>query len=343
MTYTLLNTVGSQNKNFSTMNYMITAPQKPAVKVSQSLDSNTTENDKKLNNDKTKKLLLGLGGLAVIGTTSVLIYNKMKKGKGVKNSSLESPLNKIKKTAKTEYQKLKEDILADFNENISDDLKVREGVTFNSSKDLEDFKDALKTGDDFSIEKYEKMRDDSYSAVKNKLIELQGDNEWLELRKQRKALLKNADAQDDQGTIEREKISIINDLMALKVDNSREHVFKNRNMMDVNDAYSIVRRDFGTLEEFNTEKAKVTKYDFGYDMGEGFFAGYKKLKVNDLFEEEQETYDFAQDNLNKIKNIFDEVIPKAKEDLHKKLSELAKNFRTSEVMQNVYNFTRKTA
>lgn len=78
-------------------------------------------------------------------------------------------------------------------------------------------------------------------------------------------------------------------------------------------------------------------------QGKGSLPGHKKLKVDDLFEEEHETFNFARDNLNKIRNIFENVIPKAKEDLHKKLNELALNFRTSEFMQNVYNFTRKSA
>ena len=85
------------------------------------------------------------------------------------------------------------------------------------------------------------------------------------------------------------------------------------------------------------------EYDFDFDAGEGFFAGHKPLVINDLFEDEQDTYNFARDNLNKIKNICTEVIPKAKEDLHKKLTELAQNFRTSEFIANLRNLTGKSA
>lgn len=354
MTNTLLNTVSSRNTNFLTMNYMLPAQQKlPAVQspvVNNDVTSSQApavnakpvpaQKEKLIKDDKTRSLLIGLGGLAVIGAGSVLLYNKLQKGKA---GSENSPLVQAKNKAKDEYKKLKENLLAEFNENLPEDLKVRKGVRFNSSKELEDFKEALKTGDDFSVEKYEKMQTGALSSVKSHLARLDSDGDWKELRKLRKTLIKSADAQDDAGKIAREKIYIINDLMAYKVDNSREQVFKNRNMMDVQDAFNLVRRDFGSLNEFNAEKAKVTKYDFDFDAGEGFFAGHKPLVINDLFEDEQDTYNFARDNLNKIKNICTEVIPKAKEDLHKKLTELAQNFRTSEFIANLRNLTGKSA
>lgn len=343
MSNTLLNTVGSRSTNFQLPNYKQPVTVNPTDRIKQ-LPSGTTgaENKTSGRGGKNDKLVLALGCLAVIGAGSYILYDIRKRGgKGLRSE--DSPLMQMKTKARNEYHKLKENVLAEFNENLPEELKVREGVTFNSSKELEEFKDALKTGDDFSIEKYERIRDNSSSIVKNKLAELQGDKEWIELRKLRKFLLKQAEAKDDKGAIAREKISIINDLMSFKVDTSREQVFKNRNMMDVNDAFGLIRRDFGSLDEFNTAKNEVTKYDFDFDLGEGFFAGHKKLKVDDLFEEEHETFNFARDNLNKIRNIFENVIPKAKEDLHKKLNELALNFRTSEFMQNVYNFTRESA
>lgn len=344
MSNTLLNTVGSRSTNFQIQNYRQPVTVNPTDQIKPLPSEQTSpENKGSGKGGKNDKLVLALGCLAVIGAGSYILYDIRKRGGKGLSGSADSPLMQMKTKARNEYYKLKENVLAEFNESLPEELKVRKGVTFNSSKELEDFKDALKTGDDFSIEKYERIRDNSSSTVKKRLAELQGDKDWVELRKLRKSLLKQAEAQDDNGTIAREKISIINDLMSFKVDTSREQVFKNRNMMDVNDAFGLIRRDFGSLDEFNTAKNEVTKYDFDFDLGEGFFAGHKKLKVDDLFEEEHETYNFARDNLNKIRNIFENVIPKAKEDLHKKLNELALTFRTSEFMQNVYNFTRKSA
>ncbi len=353
MTNTLLNTIGTGSRNFSNMNYMFPAQkdfsitQKQSTLPQQAVSQPAVENsataakkEKFIKDDKTKMLLAGLGGLAVIGAGAVLVYNRLKKGKASGTQS--SPLDAAKNKARDEFKKLKESMLEEFNENLPDELKVRTGVTFKSSKELEDFKEALKTGDDFSVEKYETMRAETSAKVKAQLQKLEGDSEWQELRKMRKTLIKSADAEDDAGKIAREKIYIINDLMAYKVDPSREQVFKNRNMIDVSDGFALVRRDFKSADEFYAEKEKVTKYDFDFDLGEGFFAGHKPLTINDLFEDEQDTYNFAKDNLKKIETICTEVIPKAKETLHQKLSELAQSFRTSEFIEKLHSFTRKS-
>lgn len=354
MTNTLLNTIGAGSRNFSNMNYMLPPQKDFFIAKKQSIlpqpaaslpavenPAPAAKKEKFIKDDKTKMLLAGLGGLAVIGAGAVLVYNRLKKGKASGTQS--SPLDAAKNKARDEFKKLKESMLDEFNENLPDELKVRTGVTFKSSKELEDFKEALKTGDDFSVEKYETMRAETSAKVKAQLQKLEGDSEWQELRKMRKALIKSADTQDDAGKIAREKISIINDLMSYKVDPSREQVFKNRNMMDVSDGFALVRRDFVSADEFYAKKEKVTKYDFDFDIGEGFFAGHKPLTINDLFEDEQDTYNFAKDNLKKIETICAEVIPKAKETLHQKLSELAQGFRTSEFIENLHSFTRKSA
>lgn len=175
MSNTLLNTVGSRSTNFQIQNYRQPVTVNPADRI-KPLPSEQTgaENKGSGKGGKNDKLVLALGCLAVIGAGSYILYDIRKRGGKGLSGSADSPLMHMKTKARNEYYKLKENVLAEFNESLPEELKVRKGVTFNSSKELEDFKDALKTGDDFSIEKYERIRDNSSSTVKKKTGRIAG-------------------------------------------------------------------------------------------------------------------------------------------------------------------------
>lgn len=345
MSNTLLNTVGSHNKQFSAMTFPVQTPQKPAVQSAVISEKPHNETEK---NDKTKKLLLGLGGLAVLGAASVIVYKKLKRGKmptsGGSNTSTgyepEAPIGQIKTKLKEEYLKSKENVIEAFNAELPEKLKIKENSIYKSSNDLRKLEQSLQSGEDFSVDKYEKMRDTASSAIKRRLVELQGDEDWHYLRAQRKVLVNQIEKAGDDSHIALQKMSLVNDLLVYKADPSKEQIFKNRNLMSPEDAISLVKRDFSSVEEFKAERQKLFKYDFNYDLGEDFTAGHFSLKVKDVFKTLKEKYDFAKKKLVEVMEIK-KLIPNVLTSLKEKLNTLAQKFRKSELIQKLHNNTRQ--
>lgn len=352
MSNTLLDTVGSHNKQFSAMTFPAAVPQKPLLQPAPSETINKDEAEH--NKNKTKKLLIALGGLAVLGAGSVILYKKLKQGKvnpkpvsgsgstGTVEVPAEPsmPLEEIKINIKDEYHKAKENIIEKFNAELPDKLKNNAKKTFKSSNELLNFENSLQNGEDFSVEKYEKMRNTASSAIRKRISELNGDKDWHDLRAQRKILVKQIEKAGDDSAVAQQKISLVNDLLVYKADPSKKQTFINRNLMTPEDAIGLIKRDFNSVEEFNAERQKLFKFDFGYDLGEDFKAGHFRLKVKDVFKTLKEKYDFAKEKLAEVKEIK-KLMPELIASFKEKLNALAQKFRNSELMQKFRKLVRK--
>lgn len=354
MSNTLLDTMGSRNKQFSVMT--LPAAVQPKTEAQPlSAAENKSQNEKE-GKDKTKKLLYALGGLAVIGAGSVILYKKLKHGKIKTTSSSggnvtgdllippepQMPPEQIKTMLKEEYLKSKNKVIEEFNAELPEKLKNNIDKTFNSSNDLLRYEKSLQNGEDFSTEKYETMRDKASSAVRKRLTELKADTDWLDLRAQRKVLIDIIDKAGDGSELAQQKLQIVNDLLVYKADPSKEQIFKNRNLMSPEDAIGLVKREFSSAEEFKAERQKLFKYDFNYDIGEDFTAGHFKLKLRDVFKSLKEKYDFAKTKLSEVKEIK-KLLPNIMASFKEKLKALAKCFRNSELMTKLHDLVRKPA
>lgn len=354
MSNTLLDSMGSRNKQFSVMTLPASVQPKPPVQplpAAEIKPQNEIESK-----DKTKKLLFALGGLAVIGAGSVLVYKKLKQGKIKTTSSSGGNVTggssiptepevlpeQLKIMLKEEYIKSKDKVIKEFNEKLPEKLKNNINKTFNSSNDLLSYEKSLQNGEDFSIEKYETMRDKSSFSIRKRLTELKTDKDWLDLRAQRKVLIGIIDKAGEGSELAQQKLLIVNDLLVYKADPSKEQIFKNRNLMSPEDAIGLVKRDFGSAEEFKAEMQKLYKYDFGYDIGEDFTAGHFKLKLKDVFKSLKEKYDFARTKLSEVKEIK-KLLPDLMATFKEKLNALAKCFRNSELMAKLHDLVRKPA
>ncbi len=250
----------------------------------------------------TNKILAGLGGLAVIGLSVVLIGRSKKKPK-TKLINKTDDIPAVKNKIKTAYLAKKSKIVEDCKSNVVNEKE---------------------------IQKYIDIKNEVSTNIKSTLKNLQSDSEWLELRKIRKSLLKtlNADEKSNQHNVASKKIELVNNILICKLYPQEEQAFKDTTLMDISDALDIIKTPFNSLEEFNNAFYAKQKYDFDFAENEKFFYKECNLTLRDLFPDDMKRYDYAN---NKIKELYLE--PKAK--LHEKLVELAKEFQTSEDVKNL--------
>lgn len=281
----------SENKKYF-INPQKTAEQFPMSKK----ETGKTHNQKFLSNE-TNKIFAGLGGLAVIGLSVVLI-SRSRKSTAPKLIIKSEDIGSVKNKIKTEYLDKK-------------------------SKIFEDCKST--TVDEKEIKKYNDMKNEISSNIKSTLKNLQSNSEWVELRKIRKSLLKtlNADKKSSQHDVASKKIELVNNILICKLYPQEEQAFKDTTLMDISDAFEIIKTPFNSLEEFNSAFYAKQKYDFDFAENEKFFYKECNLTLKDLFPDDMKKYDYANEKIKELN-----LEPKTK--LHEKLVDLAKNFKLSE-------------
>ena len=259
-------------------------------------------NNQKFLSNGMNNILAGLGGLAVIGMSVVLISRSRKPIEPkliIKSEDIGSVKNKIK----TEYLDKKSKIFEDCKSNKVDEKE---------------------------IEKYNDMKNEISSNIKSTLKILQSNSEWVELRKIRKSLLKtlNADKKSSQHDVASKKIELVNNILICKLYPQEEQAFKDITLMDISDAFEIIKTPFNSLEEFNSAFYAKQKYDFDFAENEKFFYKECNLTLKDLFPDDMKKYDYANEKIKELN-----LEPKTK--LHEKLVDLAKKFKLSEAVKKL--------
>lgn len=258
--------------------------------------------------DGTKKILAGLSGLGVIGLSIVLISKSKKNSVTKKLTNETDGISEIKNKIKNDYLTKKSKIIEDCKSNVVDEKE---------------------------IQKYNDMKNEVSGKIKSTIKGLQSDSEWIELRKIRKSLLKtlNTDKKTSQHDVASKKIELANNILICKIYPEEEQAFKDTTLMDISDAFEVIKTPFSSLNEFNTAFYAKQKYDFDFAENEKFFYKECNLTLKDLFPDDMKKYDYANEKIKELN-----LEPKTK--LHEKLVELAKEFQTSEDVKKMKNLNK---
>lgn len=237
------------------------------------LQTPAPQNPKQEEKNDSKKLWLGLSGLAIVGVAAVGIYRAKTKN-----------IKPIVKDAVSQAAGLVQNMDAAA---VSETVKPVRDVKF-----------------------FEDIKGEASEKIKNILKNLQGDSEWKELRKIRKELLKvvKDPKAGEQADIAGEKVKLLNNMIVCKVYPSEEPLFKGCAMMDIHDAKQLVGMNFNTLEDFRKTEKSMQKYDFEMDLYEKFFFTTEKLSLKNVFSEYYERYAYAKDEIANIKAPVPEII-----------------------------------
>lgn len=280
----------SENKKY------LISPQKNTVQSAVPKISKEVK-DKKACNQNT--FFIGLGALGVIASAGIVIRNRNLKR--VSSDFTEKTAN-LKGFIRKAYLAKKAEILKNHN-----------AVSVNQD----------------GINQYSDLKNKASIAIKERLKNLQKDDEWMNLRKLRKNLLKTIEREKFGETcdIASKKIEMINNVLICKLYPEEEQAFKNNTLMDVSDAVDIINKTFTKFEDFDNEYLSRQKYEFDFNLDDKFFFTNSKLTLKDLFPEEVNQYQTSKEKIQELK--FE-----PKKILHEKLKALAQEFRAREDVKN---------
>lgn len=281
----------SENKKY------LISPQKNTV---QSAVPEISKGAKDKKADKPNTVFIGLGALGVIALAGVVIQNRNLKN--VQSSNVTDKAANLKGVIRKAYMARKAEILKNHN-----------AVSVNQDE----------------INKCSDFKNKASIAIKERLKNLQKDNDWMELRKLRKNLLKTIEREksDETCAIASKKIEMINNVLICKLYPEEEQAFKNNTLMDVSDAVGIINKTFTKLKDFDNEYLSRQKYEFDFNLDNKFFFTNSKLTLKDLFPEEVNQYQTSKEKIQEIKN-------EPKKILHENLKALAQEFRAREDVKN---------
>ena len=280
----------SENKKY------LISPQKNTVQSAVPKISKEVK-DKKACNQNT--FFIGLGALGVIASAGIVIRNRNLKR--VSSDFTEKTAN-LKGFIRKAYLAKKAEILKNHN-----------AVSVNQD----------------GINQYSDLKNKASIAIKERLKNLQKDDEWMNLRKLRKNLLKTIEREKFGETcdVASKKIEMINNVLICKLYPEEEQAFKNNTLMDVSDAVDIINKTFTKFEDFDNEYLSRQKYEFDFNLDDKFFFTNSKLTLKDLFPEEVNQYQISKEKIQELK--FE-----PKKILHEKLKALAQEFRAREDVKN---------
>ena len=330
MSETLLNSIGVRgNRSF----YMTPVSAVPQNNTKPQIEKKEENNPQK----SSKMLTLGLAGLAVIGggvvvAKSLQIY---------KDKKLTREIAELKGQLKKQYLYQRDVAI---NELIEEGLPKsflydEIGVTkVKSSKDIRKVKNYYQ---DWS-NKFHEAQERCVKTVRKSVAKLENDQEWKELRKYRKELMKDFDSNDlGRHDVAVKKFPLINDLLTIKLFPEKEEVFHARNLVSLDNARMLVKKNFANAKEFNEEFEKCREFSFDYLPMERFFVNKDELSLMDFFKEEVITYRKCEQKLVQLIPIFRDDIPQVEKRLHKKLTRLALDFRKSEQAQKLRELVKQ--
>ena len=333
MSHLLLDTV-SHNKN--PYSYFMT------VKSSTAESANKSES---VNEQKEKVgggsnlLTAGMCGLGVIGM-SLLAYTG---GKLYKKQKINAEIKNLKREIKDSYNIAKSAMLQEL---------VNEGLpkSFTSGKfynyKIKSSNDIKAVGEYYKgvYDTLEQVQVESSNTIRESIKKVASDAEWQELHKYRKQLLKQVNGDDiNKHDIALKKISLINDMLVYKLHPEEEEVFKSRNLISVDDARMMIKRDFANKEEYDEEYQKFIKYTFNYSPMTKFFVNNGELSLLDLFKSEIIAHKVAGDKKLLAKLILDEDVPEVQRRNIQKLISLANEFSKDEKVLRLKSLTSSKA
>ena len=319
MSGVLLNTVGAGNNK----GYMMTFPVNNLPSAVKSEPVSVQEKDKSSDNNMLTAGLVGLGilGAAFATVKGVKVYN---------NKKLTKEIFDLKNILRNKYLLAKNGVIEDFNkQKFPESFYINGSSEFriNSSKDLKPLCEYYVS----ECDKFSQLEKDNMHYIKSTLAKLSLDDEWKNLRHNRKILLKDIGGNNEvQRRIAYKKIALVNDLLSYKVHPETEKVFEARNLITVDDARYLVNKDFADLHDYETELAKRIKFGFEYSEMEDFFVNDGRLFIANLFPKEIQTIETARNKAKLIKVIIDDDIKPLQESFIAKLHELAYKFRSNE-------------
>ena len=268
--------------------YLIRTP----LALSQKPDTNSENIDsKKKDEDKNRRLIMSLGGLAVLGTACIV-------GKKLMHGSKKSDLCDcgydvmevipLREHIKNDFKAIRRELIKKINEEAKEDSFPQ----FVNGRDL--YRKIAK----FESEKADivvnaaVLREKNNKTIKEKLAKLSQDPEWKELRLLRKKFSKMyysaEDGASDEKHIAQSKIIFINDLLINKVYPKEKKAFSDLYLMSEKKVLELVRGNYESYEEFVKAIHAAQKKDksIHIPVREKNFTHPLPLKLEDIFPDE---------------------------------------------------------
>ena len=246
--------------NINQSNFFMKAPVAENSITKQS--ENVSENNQHSKEDSfynAKTIIASLSGLAVIG--GVIWKIKSGKSKSAEIIPLENSKNRIneiteritelRKTIKEEYFAKKQKLVEDMNNFDEFDDKI----PFTNPKDLYNMVQERHAAYIAKSEKLKGIIEKKSKEIKAKIKELEKNQEWRELLKLRKAIIKDLGncTTEDEAKILNDKVIMVNDLLINRV--YPEEMVNYPKFIGLEDkkAFELVRKNFSTYSDFMEE------------------------------------------------------------------------------------------
>ena len=319
MSQLLLDTV-SRNKNLQS--YFLT------VQSSTNKSSNNVEAVKpqKKDTDDFNMLTAGLTGLGIIGAAILGV----KAGKYYRKQKILTEIQGLKSEIKDAYDIAKASMIQEL---------VDEGLpkSFNSGKfynhKIKSSRDIQAVGDYYRsvYATLERVQKESSESIRESIKRVSPDPEWQELHRYRKQLVKETNGKDlNKQEIALKKISLVNDMLVYKLHPELKDMFQTRNLISVEDAKMLLKKDFLTKEDYENEYQKHIQFEFSYNPMVKFFVNSGELSLLDLFKYEITSHKIAGDKMKLAKLVFDEDVVQVQSRYSEKLKALAEDFSKNE-------------
>lgn len=294
---------------------------KPAVQAEPQNPTPEKQTPEKHSNNN--KLLGALGGLAVLGGAVFLIKTR-------KNSKpVEDTANSLAEQISELKTRIKDDYLATLTEQLGNIGTIKELRA--EAAEIVSKNEKLK-------ERLANHRNKQMGVLRQKLTDLQNDEQWIELRKLRKSLTKTLHGKSsrDEKIIAQNKIEVINDLLLTKTYPQEEiKTFRDLHGIEPDAAFKLVTTNFTTAEEYKKAyKAAQTVISDDIPIGDRWFTHTRELKLANLFPDEIRSYICCNKEIRRLNAELDEV-KLALNQRELVLKDVALKFRASKDVQDL--------
>jgi len=275
----------------------------PEKKVSSDAGSN------KQNSKNRNILLASLGGLAVLGGVAVWVCSRKPKAVNppinVDNRDwLE--INRLKALIKEGYLSKQQEILTElFGEN-------------KPPKSIREWANSITATETKNVELKESMlqhKDENIKALRTKIAALQGDEQWVQLRKLRKNLIEiyNGKGSPDEIAVAAKKVPVINDLLIVKAYPEEAENFRKLHWMEPEAAIKLVNANYKNVDEYYEafKAAQTADINLEIPIRDREFNHFKPLALTDVFPDEagsvvtcNKEIKKMDDELNYMKSLF---------------------------------------
>ena len=240
--------------------------------------------------ERQNVLLGSLGGLAVLGTAVYVVKSRMNKKAAQKASEAGANIMEVirlKHKIKTDFNERRLPLVQRLREKVAE---MGNEIEFETIGELSAKIDKLDAENIARRDSLMKHRTEQRQILRNKILKLEQDPEWKELRQTRKRLIKliNGKASPEQKNIAADKVVIVNDLMINKAYPEEIEIFEKLYKMNSEQAFNIVRTKFNTFEDYNKALAEpqTARFDTVLPIRNRNFTHARPLHLTDIFPDE---------------------------------------------------------